>query len=118
MNQETLPYVVIHGHFYQPPRENPWTGLVERQKEASPYHDWNELITYQCYIPNSWARVLNKKGKIVDIVNNYSYISFNFGPTLFSWLEKNFPSVTERILQADKESLEKNDKCGNAIAQV
>lgn len=118
MNQETSSYIVIHGHFYQPPRENPWTELVERQKETFPYHNWNELITYQCYIPNAWARVLNEKNKIVDIINNYSYINFNFGPTLFSWLEKNFPSVIERVLQADRESLEKNDRCGNAIAQV
>lgn len=119
MSNKNLPfYVIIHGHFYQPPRENPWTEQLERQKEAEPYHDWNELISYQCYLPNGCARVVDNKGKIVDIVNNYSYINFNFGPTLFYWLEKNFPQVVDFIVEADRESAIKNKGHGNAIAQA
>ncbi|MBE0478525.1 DUF3536 domain-containing protein [Candidatus Aerophobetes bacterium] len=111
-------YVIVHGHFYQPPREDPWIEEVEKQKEAKPYHDWNELISYQCYLPNACARVVDDKGKIVDLVNNYSYISFNFGPTLLSWMEKKFPRVVDFLYRADKESAKKNNGHGNAICQV
>ncbi|MGI0151997.1 MAG: DUF3536 domain-containing protein, partial [Thermoplasmata archaeon] len=80
-------YVCIHGHFYQPPRENPWLEEVERQDSARPFHDWNERITAECYRPNARSRVLDESGYIVRILNNYSRISFNVGPTLLSWLE-------------------------------
>ena len=79
-------YICIHGHFYQPPRENPWLEVIEQQDEAHPYHDWNERITAECYAPNSTSRILDKQGLIEKIVNNYARISFNFGPTLLSWL--------------------------------
>jgi len=82
-------YICIHGHFYQPPRENPWLEYVELQDSAYPYHDWNERITAECYEPNTASRILDPEWMVVDIVNNYSKISFNFGPTLLSWMEKN-----------------------------
>ena len=79
MNQNR--YLCIHGHFYQPPRENPWLEAIELQDSAAPYHDWNERITAECYAPNSAARILDAEGRIAKIVNNYASISFNFGPT-------------------------------------
>ena len=82
-------YICIHAHFYQPPRENPWLEAVERQESAYPFHDWNERITAECYAPNAASRVLDGRGRISQIVNNYSRISFNFGPTLLSWMEGN-----------------------------
>lgn len=110
--------VIIHGHFYQPPRENPWTGRIDRQNSAAPYHDWNEKITSECYFPNSCSRRLDGYGRITNIVNNYSRISFNFGPTLLSWLEKKHPSLYGKIVEADALSAEYNNGHGNAIAQV
>ncbi|MGH7811445.1 MAG: DUF3536 domain-containing protein, partial [Candidatus Binatia bacterium] len=80
-------YVCIHGHFYQPPRENPWLEAIEQQDSAYPYHDWNERITAECYAPNSMSRILDVENRIERWVNNYAKISFNFGPTLLSWLE-------------------------------
>ncbi|HSI90963.1 MAG TPA: DUF3536 domain-containing protein, partial [Adhaeribacter sp.] len=111
-------YLCLHGHFYQPPRENPWLNEVELQDSAYPYHDWNERITAECYARNSASRILDSKGRIVDIVNNYSRISFNFGPTLLEWMEKKAPDVYAAILQADKESLERFNGHGSAIAQA
>ncbi len=110
-------YIAIHGHFYQPPRENPWLEIIEVEESAHPFHDWNGRIALECYRPNAYARTLDRQGKILDIVNNYSSISFNFGPTLLSWLEVHFPSVYERILRADRESLKRFGH-GNAIGQV
>ncbi len=110
-------YVAIHGHFYQPPRENPWLEIIENEESAQPFHDWNERIAFECYRPNAFARTLDGKGKILDIVNNYSSISFNFGPTLLPWLEKKFPYVYRKILEADRASLNRFGH-GNAIAQV
>ena len=110
-------YIAIHGHFYQPPRENPWFEAIEAEESAHPFHNWNERITLECYRPNAYARILDEKGKILEIVNNYSSISFNFGPTLLPWLEKNFPSVYHKILEADREGLRRFGH-GNAIAQV
>ena len=110
-------YVAIHGHFYQPPRDNPWLEIIENEESAQPFHDWNERIAFECYRPNAFARTLDGKGKILDIVNNYSSISFNFGPTLLPWLEKKFPFVYRKILEADKVSLKRFGH-GNAIAQV
>ncbi|PWT90963.1 MAG: glycoside hydrolase, partial [Blastocatellia bacterium] len=108
--------LIIHGHFYQPPRENPWTGEVEREPSAVPYHDWNERIHSESYGPNAFARIT---GDVADyVVNNYTNISFNFGPTLLSWLEKAQPRTYQRILDADRESAVERDGHGNAIAQA
>jgi alpha-amylase/alpha-mannosidase (GH57 family) len=109
--------LIIHGHFYQPPRENPWTNIVEREPSASPFHDWNERIHNECYRPNGYARIIDGYGRIELIVNNYVNTSFNFGPTLLSWLEQRHPQTYARILEADRESALKRGGHGNAIAQ-
>lgn len=111
-------YICIHAHFYQPPRENPWLEAVEIQDSARPYHDWNERITSECYAPNAASRILDERGRISGIVSNYSRISFNFGPTLLSWMEKYSPGTYEAILLADRQSAERYSGHGNAIAQV
>jgi len=111
-------YVCIHCHFYQPPRENPWLEAVELQDSASPYHDWNERVTAECYLPNGAARILDGQSRIAKIVNNYSRISFNFGPTLLSWLERNAPYAYERILAADRQSQQLFSGHGSALAQA
>ncbi|MEW5815508.1 MAG: DUF3536 domain-containing protein [Spirochaetota bacterium] len=111
-------YLVIHGHFYQPPREDPWTGLIYLQDSAAPYHDWNNRITKECYAANSASRILNSAGKIIDIVNNYQFLSFNFGPTLINWLSRYACTIYKKILEADRASREKNNGHGNAIAQA
>lgn len=111
-------YVCIHGHFYQPPRENPWLEDVELQDSAYPYHDWNERITAECYEPNTASRILDPDGWIKKIVNNYSKISFNFGPTLLSWMEKHEPEVYRAIVEADRESQENFSGHGSALAQA
>ena len=111
-------YVCIHGHFYQPPRENPWLETVETQSSAAPYHDWNERITAECYAPNGAARVTNTKNKIIRILNNYGRMSFNFGPTLLSWLEENAQRVYRMILDADAASRLRFGGHGSAMAQV
>jgi alpha-amylase/alpha-mannosidase (GH57 family) len=111
-------YVCIHAHFYQPPRENPWLEEIELQDSAYPYHDWNERITAECYAPNAASRVLDGDGRIVNIVNNYAKISFNFGPTLLSWMEDKEPTVYRAILEADRESRENFSGHGSAIAQA
>jgi alpha-amylase/alpha-mannosidase (GH57 family) len=106
----------LHGHFYQPPRENPWIDAIEVQDSAEPFHDWNERITTECYGPNGAARLKNGADRIVDIVNNYVHLSFNFGPTLLAWLERADPACYARIVQADQRSAEVRGQ-GNAIAQ-
>jgi alpha-amylase/alpha-mannosidase (GH57 family) len=111
-------YLCIHGHFYQPPRENPWLEEVEMQDSAYPYHDWNERITAECYAPNAAARVLDADGQIIDIINNYAKISFNFGPTVLSWMEHRLPDVYQTIIEADRESQENFSGHGAALAQV
>jgi alpha-amylase/alpha-mannosidase (GH57 family) len=111
-------YVCIHCHFYQPPRENPWLETIESQSSAYPYHDWNERITAECYAANASSRIVTDKGLIAQIVNNYSRISFNFGPTLLSWMEENAPSVYKAILEADKLSQDRFSGHGSAVAQV
>jgi alpha-amylase/alpha-mannosidase (GH57 family) len=110
--------ICIHGHFYQPPRENPWLEAIELQDSASPYHDWNERITRECYAPNAVSRILDDQGLIVKLVNNYAKMSFNFGPTLLSWLEIKAPEVYAAILEADRQSRTKFSGHGSAIAQV
>jgi alpha-amylase/alpha-mannosidase (GH57 family) len=111
-------YICIHGHFYQPPRENPWLEAVETQDSATPYHDWNERIAAECYGPNASSRILDAKDRIVKIVNNYSAISFNFGPTLLSWLEQSDPETYAAILDADRLSQKRFGGHGSAIAQA
>jgi alpha-amylase/alpha-mannosidase (GH57 family) len=111
-------YICIHGHFYQPPRENPWLEEVELQDSAYPYHDWNERITAECYAPNTASRLLDSGGKIIDIVNNYSKISFNFGPTLLSWMDRHAPEAHRAVVEADKESQKNFSGHGSALAQV
>ena len=111
-------YVCIHGHFYQPPRENPWLERVELQDSAYPFHDWNERITQECYAPNTRARLLDAEGRITHLLNNYAWISFNFGPTLLSWLQEHAADVYERILEADIESRQRFSGHGSALAQV
>jgi alpha-amylase/alpha-mannosidase (GH57 family) len=108
----------IHGHFYQPPRENPWLEHLEQQESAYPYHDWNQRVTAECYAPNSAARILDDKGRIVRIVNNYALLSFDVGPTLLSWMEAQSPETYAAVLQADRDSLATFDGHGSALAQV
>lgn len=111
-------YITVHGHFYQPPRENPYLDTIERQPSAQPYHDWNERIHYECYRPNAFARILNQEQELIGIVNNFEYLSFNIGATLMSWLEKYDPEVYQRIIEADRNSSLRLNGHGNAIAQV
>lgn len=111
-------FLTIHGHFYQPPRENPWLEAIELQDSALPFHDWNERISKECYTPNSVSRIVDNRNRILDIVNNYEYMSFNFGPTLLSWLEHYAPLTYERIIKADIESATEHSGHGNAMAQV
>ncbi len=111
-------YICIHGHFYQPPRENAWLETIEHQESAKPFHDWNARINFECYAPNAAARILDDRGWIVKIRNNYNRISYNFGPTLLSWLEQNDPETYSLIQQADKRSRELFGGHGNAMAQV
>ena len=118
MSEKHPLYFTIHGHFYQPPRENPWTGVIENQPSARPNHDWNERIASQCYSPNSASRILSPNGHITEIVNNYDYMSFNMGPTLMGWIRTHTPDTYRRIQEADKRSAERLNGHGNAIAQV
>jgi alpha-amylase/alpha-mannosidase (GH57 family) len=111
-------YICIHGHFYQPPRENPWLEAVEVQYSAHPYHDWNERVTAECYAPNSASRILDGDDRVMDIISTYARISFNFGPTLLSWMETHAPEIYRAILLADRQSIEWRSGHGNAIAQV
>lgn len=111
-------YICIHGHFYQPPRENAWLNEIQSQPSAAPFTNWNERICYECYAPNSAARILDSNQKILKIVNNYEKISFNIGPTLMSWLEEHQSSVYKEIIEADKVSVKANKGHGNAIAQI
>lgn len=111
-------FVVIHGHFYQPPRENPWIERIELEESAWPAHDWNERVTQECYAPNTHARALDAEGRIVDIVNNYARISFNVGPTLLAYLERAAPRAYRAIVRADREGAERFSGHGGAMAQV
>jgi alpha-amylase/alpha-mannosidase (GH57 family) len=109
--------LIIHGHFYQPPRENPWTGKIDPEPSAQPFHDWNERIHVECYQPNTSVRIAGDTSA-EQFVNNYAHISFDFGPTLLSWLERNHPETYARIVAADAESARRNNGHGNAIAQA
>ncbi len=110
--------LILHGHFYQPPRENPWTGNVDREFGADPYHDWNERIHAECYAPNAQAQISGAEKRVERTVNNYEKISFNFGPTLLAWLERHHPRTYRRILEADLVSCKTRGGHGNAIAQA
>jgi alpha-amylase/alpha-mannosidase (GH57 family) len=111
-------FLCVHGHFYQPPRENPWLEAVEIEDGAYPYHDWNERITAECYATNSASRILDNKMRIMDIVSNYAKISFDMGPTLLSWLEKNSPEIYNAIVESDRLSIKWRSGHGAAIAQA
>ncbi|MFP4476462.1 MAG: DUF3536 domain-containing protein [Desulfatibacillaceae bacterium] len=111
-------YICVHGHFYQPPRENPWLETVEVQDSAYPYHDWNDRITAECYAANAASRILDDEGFITGIVNNYAKISYNFGPTLLAWMETNTPDVYDAVLRADALSRERFSGHGSAMAQA
>ncbi len=111
-------YICIHGHFYQPPRENAWLEDVEVQDSAYPYHDWNERITAECYATNGASRILDGEGYITKIVNNYAKISSDFGPTLMSWLKDKSPAVYQSILDADRLSRDRFSGHGSALAQA
>ena len=118
MEQANQRFVCVHGHFYQPPRENPWLEAVEIQDSAFPYHDWNERVTAECYASNSASRVLDGDSRVMDITCNYAKISFNFGPTVLSWMAFAAPAIYNAILTADKQSMEWRSGHGSAIAQV
>lgn len=109
--------VIVHGHFYQPPRENPWTDDVDEEPGAAPFHDWNERIFHECYRANAYARVLDEAGRIERIVNNFNHLNFNLGPTLLSWMERHHFISYGRILEADRNSAAKRGGHGNAMAQ-
>ena len=111
-------WVCIHGHFYQPPRENPWLEAIEPQPSAHPYRDWNERITAECYRPNTAARVIDGDGQIIKIVDNYQRMSFNVGPTLMSWLEAKAPDVHRALVDADRASVKRFSGHGSAMAQA
>lgn len=110
-------YVCLHGHFYQPPRENPWLEVIEEEEGAAPYHDWNERIAAECYGPNVRSRILDEQGRVARISNNYARISFNFGPTLLTWLKEKAPAVLRGLERADRQSCRIMDGHGNALAQ-
>ena len=112
-----MPALIIHGHFYQPPRENPWTDIIDEQPSAAPFHDWNERIHAECYQPNS-AVPIAENGDGPRTINNYAHISFNFGPTLLSWIEQHHPTTYRRIIDADRASVEAHQGHGNAIGQA
>jgi alpha-amylase/alpha-mannosidase (GH57 family) len=111
-------YICIHGHFYQPPRENAWLEFVELQDSAYPFHDWNERITAECYAPNGMSRILDGYQNIAKITNNYAHISFNFGPTLLAWMAEKEPETYDAILDADKQSRDRFSGHGSAMAQA
>jgi len=111
-------FICIHGHFYQPPRENPWLEEIEVQESAFPYHDWNERVHAECYAPNASPRALNGEGKVIDTADNYSRMSFNFGPTLLSWMERHAPETYAAVLEADRQSRKNFGGHGSAIAQA
>lgn len=106
----------IHGHFYQPPREDPWTNEIETQPSAAPFHDWNERVFQECYKPNTEAIIVDDHDNVVKRVNNFEYFNFDFGPTLLNWIRKKHPKTYNRVIEADKKSVEEHNGHGNAIA--
>jgi hypothetical protein len=108
--------VVIHGHYYQPPREDPWLEEVNVEATAAPFHDWNARIEYECYRVIVAARVLDRQGRIERVMNTLAYTSFDFGPTLFEWMERAAPGTYAAVLEADRVSAARLGH-GNAMAQ-
>ena len=112
-------FVCIHGHFYQPPRENPWLEAIEPQPSAHPYRDWNERITAECYRPNTAARVVDNGNLIIGIVDNFQRMSFNVGPTLMWWLEVHAPDVYRAVIEhADREKVVTDGDLAAIVARV
>lgn len=112
-------YLCIHGHFYQPPRENPWTGEIQNEPSAAPFNNWNERILFECYKPNTEAEIIDlEKNIVLEKINNFKYLSFNFGPTLLQWIKKAHFETFQKIIDADRWSVDKHNGFGNAIAQA
>jgi alpha-amylase/alpha-mannosidase (GH57 family) len=111
-------FVCVHGHFYQPPRENPWIDTIDLQPSAAPYHDWNARVAAECYAPNTAARILDAQKRIRHIINNYAWMSFNVGPTLMRWLAQHDHETYRNIIAADHEGRQRYGGHGPAIAQV
>src|SRR5438067_1160400 len=109
-------HVIIHGHFYQPPRESPWTGIIAPEPGAAPFANWNERILSECYIANAHAQIMD--GPVVHIRNNYEGLNFDFGPTLMSWLERHGKNAYRSVVRADALSLETRGAHGNGMAQA
>ncbi|EMG37040.1 alpha-amylase/alpha-mannosidase [Desulfocurvibacter africanus PCS] len=107
----------IHGHFYQPPREDPWLDVILPEGSAAPYKHWNERICRESYGPLAFARRMDGQGRITEIMNCYEWINFNVGPTLLRWMELTHPDVYARIVEGDRKSAERLGH-GNAMAQV
>src|SRR5919112_3437467 len=105
--------VVLHGHYYQPPREDPWLEEIERQPTAAPFHDWNARIEHECYRAVVAARVLDGEGRIARVVNALAYTSFDFGPTLLGWLARKAPATYAAVLEADRLSAARLGGHGN-----
>src|SRR5579862_6872235 len=108
--------VVVHGHFYQPPRENPWRDAVDTEPNAAPFHDWNARICHECYEPVSAAQVLDADGRVVERVNLFEWLSFDVGATLLRWLDRNAQAVYRAVLDGDRLSTQRLGGHGNAIA--
>ena len=111
-------FICIHGHFYQPQRANPWLETIEMQGDAYPWHDWNEKINAECYMVNGGAHLLDSQNRLVKILNNYSKISFNFGPTLLSWIKVHDRKTHAAIINADIASRSTFSGHGSALAQI
>jgi len=109
--------LVVHGHFYQPPRENPWSDELETEPSATPFHDWNARINAECYRANAYARIHDRGGRIASIENNYARMSYNFGPTLARWIERHDGRTHTRLVAADAEQ-ERRLGAGAAMAQA
>ncbi|MGQ0646455.1 MAG: DUF3536 domain-containing protein [Gemmatimonadaceae bacterium] len=108
--------IVLHAHFYQPPRENPFFEDIEVEASAAPFHDWNQRIERECYRAVVGARIPGTDGRIARVINTLEWISFNVGPTLFEWMERYAPDTYQQILAADQASVARLGH-GNAIAQ-
>jgi hypothetical protein len=117
MNKRQPIALVVHGHFYQPPRENPWTDEVPREPSAAPFPNWNARIHAECYRANAYARIYESKNVIGSIVNNYASLSFDLGPTLARWIERHDNHVMRRMREGDAAQQDRLS-AGGAMAQV
>lgn len=118
MTEQNTRFICVHGHFYQPPRENPWLEDIEVQDSAHPFHDWNERIFLECYAPNTASRLLDRQGMIEKLINNYEQISFNFGPTLLGWMAQKEPEIYQKIIDSHRIGAAARTGHGNALSQV